>query len=81
MKILNCYNLEESAPLPVTGKLVIRHVSSRNCCQLYMGGRYVLGASGDTAEDALSEFKTAYKVEPGTVIEVLGYATKSTITA
>ena len=77
MKILN--QTQAPALQPLTGKLTIRFVQSRCCCQVYMGGCYMIGASGDSPMCALEEFRRRYDVPVGTKIKVLGFRETETI--
>jgi len=55
------------------GKITIRHRQMRNVFQCFAGNNYILGASGDYAEDAAQELANQYDVPEGSVATVYGY--------
>ncbi len=55
------------------GKITIRHRQMRNVFQCFAGNNYILGASGDYAEDAARELAHQYDVPEGTIATVYGY--------
>ena len=62
MRILNL----QTAPKPALpkGKVTVRWVKSRNAYQVYVGGRYLLAASGDYPEDAIEAMRQGYDCPP-----------------
>lgn len=60
-------------PLPGTGKLNIRHRQMRGVWQVFAGNIYILGASGDSPQEAAQELANQYSVAQGTEIKVNGY--------
>lgn len=61
------------------GKITIRHRQMRNVFQCFAGNNYILGASGDYAEDAAQELANQYDVPEGSVATVHGYKHPATI--
>ncbi len=55
------------------GKITIRHRQMRNVFQCFAGNNYILGASGDYAEDAAQELANQYNVPEGSIATVYGY--------
>jgi len=59
MKILNPISFKKWK-MP-KGKLSCKWVKTRNKYQCYAGGKYIYAASGDTKEEALTEFRRHYE--------------------
>ena len=55
------------------GKITIRHRQMRCVFQCFAGKNYIIGASGDTADDAARELEYLYDVPNGTIATVYGY--------
>lgn len=53
----------EKQPFPA-GSITSRWVMSRNKYQLYLGGKYLAGCSGDTESEACDEFEAVYECSP-----------------
>jgi len=54
----------ESTKLPLPkGKITVKRVHSRNVFQVYVGGKYLDGCSGDTREEAMDQIKLHYSSE------------------
>lgn len=51
-------------PLP-KGKITCRFVSGRNAYQLYVGGRFLSGASGESIDDAMEWTEISYDCPNG----------------
>ena len=66
-------NTTNRLPLP-KGKITIRHRQMRNVFQVFVGREYIVGASGDYAEEASQELANQYDVTEGTEATVYGYA-------
>lgn len=58
MKIIS--ELPKMEKKQIKGAVSIRFVYGRGVYQLYCGGRYVLGCSGETQEDCLDYFDRHY---------------------
>jgi hypothetical protein len=68
-------------PLPSKGKINIRHRQMRGVWQCFAGNVYIVGASGDSDNEAAQELVNQYNVEEGAEIIVHGYNQPTTITA
>ena len=57
------------------GKITIRHRQMRNVFQCFAGRTYLVGASGDSDDEAAQELANQYEVPEGTVATIYGYKT------
>ncbi len=71
--------MENKRLLLPAGKITIRHRQARNVFQCFAGRTYILGASGDYAEQAAQQLANQYDVPANTTATVYGYREPSTI--